>query len=117
MLVTPGQTGDCLPAGALIEGRAGDAVIADKGCDADRAIDLIERQGPKAAIPQRRRRCTKPRAFDAKLHRERHRTGFFFDRLKRFRRVATRYEKTARNYLALAHTGCLRIWAKFGDAP
>ncbi len=45
VLVTPGQTSDYVPAEALIEGRAGDAVIADKGYDADRAIGLIERQG------------------------------------------------------------------------
>jgi transposase len=77
---------DCDPAEALIEGRAGEAVIADRGYDADRVADRIERQGSKAVIPPRKRRCTKPRAFDAKLYRERHRIEFFFNRLKQLRR-------------------------------
>lgn len=68
-------------------------------------------------MPQRRHRCAKPRAFDAALCRERRRIEFFFNRLKQFRRVATRYEKTARNYLAMVHGGCLRIWTRFEDAP
>ena len=117
VLVTPGQTSDYEPAEALIEGRAGDAVIADRGYDADRVIDLIERQGSEAVIPPRKHGCTKPRAFDTILYRLRHRVEFFFNRLKQFRRVATRYDKTARNYLAMVHIGCLRIWARFEDAP
>ena len=117
VVVTPGQVSDYNPAEALIEGRAGEAVIADRGYDADRVIDLIERQGSKAVIPPRRHRCTKPRAFDAALYRQRHRIEFFFNRLKQFRRVATRYDKTARNYLAMVQIGCLRIWTRFEDAP
>jgi transposase len=100
---------------ALLEGRAGDAVIADKGYGADRVIDLIEHQGSEAVIPSRKHRCTKPRAFDAVPYRERHQIEFF-NRLKQFRRVATRYEKTARNYLAMAQIGCLRVWIRFEGA-
>jgi transposase len=117
VVITPGQTSDYEPAEALIEGRAGEAVIADRGYDADRVIDLIERQGSEAVIPPRRHRCTKPRAFDAALYRLRHRIEFFFNRLKQFRRVATRYDKTARNYLAVVQLGCIRIWTRFEDAP
>ena len=117
VLITPGQTSDYVPAEALLEGRAGDAVIADKGYDADRVIDLIERQGSEAVIPPRSHRSTRPRPFDPILYRQRHKIEFFFNRLKQFRRVATRYEKTARNYLAMVHIGCLRIWARFEDAP
>jgi transposase len=96
--------------------RAGEAIIADRGYDADWVIDLIERKGSEAVIPPRSHRSAKPRAFDAALHRERYRVEFFFNRLKQFRRVATRYENTARNYLAMVHIGCLRIWAR-ADAP
>ncbi len=117
VVVTPGQASDYGRAEALIEGRAGEAVIADRGYDADRVIDAIERQGSEAVIPPRRHRCTKPRAFDAALYRLRHRVEFFFNRLKQFRRAATRYDKTARNYLAMVQIGCVRIWAKFEDAP
>ena len=117
VVVTPGQASDYGQAEALIEGRAGEAVIADRGYDADRVIDAIERQGSEAVIPPRRHRCTKPRAFDAALYRLRHRVEFFFNRLKQFRRVATRYDKTARNYLAMVQIGCVRIWTRFEDAP
>jgi putative transposase len=117
VVVTPGQTSDYGPAEALIEGRAGDAVVADRGYDADRVVDLIERQGSRVVIPPRSHRSTKPRAFDAALYRLRHRVEFFFNRLKQFRRVGTRYDKTARNYLAMVQIGCIRIWARFEDAP
>jgi transposase len=63
VVVTPGQVSDYGPAEALIEGRAGEAVIADRGYDADRVIDLIERQGSEAVIPPRKHRRTKPRVF------------------------------------------------------
>ena len=57
------------------------------------------------------------RAFDAKLHRERHRIESFFDRLEQLQRVATRCDKTARNHLAMAEIDCIRTWARFEDAP
>ena len=63
-------------------------------------IDLIEHQGSEAVIPSRKHRCTKPRAFDAVLYRERHQIEFF-NRLKQFRRVATRYEKLKVTFLAI----------------
>ncbi len=112
VVVTPGQVSDHDPAGALIEGRAGEALIADRGYDADRVIDLIERQGSKAVIPPRKHRCTKPRAFDAALYRQRHRIEFFFNRLKQFRRVATRYEKRAANHLAMLRLAAVVLWLK-----
>ena len=55
--------------------------------------------------------------FDTTLYRERHRVEFFFNRLKQFRRVATRYEKTTRNYLAMVHVGRIRIWSRVEGAP
>ncbi len=55
--------------------------------------------------------------FDTTLYRERHRVEFFFNRLKQFRRVATRYENTERNYLAMVQIGCIRIWTKSEAAP
>ena len=90
-------------------------MIADRGYDADRVIDLIERQGLEAVIPPRKHRGTKPRCFDAVLYRQRQRVEFFsFNKLKQFRRVATHYEKTARNCLAMVQIGCIRIWTSGG---
>jgi hypothetical protein len=68
-------------------------------------------------IPRRSHRSTKPRAFDAVLYRQRYRVEFLFNRLKQFRRVATRYEKTARNCRAMVQIGCIRIWARSEGAP
>jgi transposase len=87
----------------------GDAVIADTGYDSDWFRALIKLFGKKAVIsskPERPRRIPKDRA----LYRLRSTVERFFHGLKRFRRLATRYEKSARNFLALVHVACVRIW-------
>lgn len=63
----------------------------------------------KPVIHSRPERKKKPR-LDRKLYRQRYLVEVFFHNLKRFRAVATRYEKTARNYLALVQLACARLW-------
>lgn len=87
----------------------GDAVIADAGYDADWFRDLLKLFGMRAVIaskPERPRKVPK----DRRLYALRYLVERFFHSLKRFRRLATRYEKTARNYLALVHVACVRMW-------
>jgi transposase len=52
------------------------------------------------------------RRYDKKLYRHRYLIEIFFHSLKAFRRIATRYEKTARNYLAIVHLACALLWLK-----
>jgi transposase len=63
----------------------------------------------KAVIPPNGSRKAQPR-YDKRLYRIRYRVECFFHNLKRCRRIATRYEKTGRNYLALVHLAAALVW-------
>jgi transposase len=107
--VTPGQQHEATIAEQLIEHAQGNAVMADTAYDADRIVAAVRTRGMKAVIhpaPWRKRR----RRLDRGLYRDRYRVEVFFHSLKRFRAIATRYDKTARNYLALVHLACTRLW-------
>jgi len=107
--LTPGHRHEATQAEALLEHAVGPVCVADAGYDADRIVAAIEARGMKAVIPPnptRRRR----RRYDKRLYAGRYLVEVFFHRLKRCRRIATRYEKTARNYLALLHLACATIW-------
>jgi transposase len=89
---------------------AADVLIADKAFDADdRVIRPLAAAGKSAVIPPRRSRLT-PRAFDQDLYKARHLVENFFAKLKQFRAIATRYDKTARNFLAAVHLAAATIW-------
>lgn len=95
----------------LLMHAVGDACLADSGYDADWFRDLIRAFGMKAVIPTPRHPTRKLlRRPNKKLYALRYLVEVFFHGLKRFRRLATRYEKTARNYLALIHLACVRKW-------
>jgi transposase len=86
-------------------------VIADRGYDAQAVLDLIAARGGRGHIPtQRDRKCQ--RTVDPQLYRQRNLVERFFSKLKQFRRIATRYEKTARNYLAAVLITCSRLWMR-----
>ena len=85
-------------------------MIADKGFDADeRVIEPLRRVGKTPVIPSKRNRKTK-RDYDKDLYKTRHLIENFFCRLKQFRGIATRYDKTARNFLAAIHLAATIIW-------
>jgi transposase len=91
---------------ALIAGHEPDAVIADQGYDSDALVGAIERRGAEAVIPPRSNR-QRPRTIDRHLYRERNLAERFIGRIKRYRRVATRSDKTARNFLAFVHVASI----------
>ncbi|HMD66053.1 MAG TPA: transposase, partial [Stellaceae bacterium] len=85
-------------------------LIADKAFDADdRVIRPLASAGKSAVIPPRQNR-TAPRRFDQELYKTRHLIENFFCKLKKFRAIATRYDKTARNFLAAVHLAAATIW-------
>lgn len=86
-------------------------VIADKGYDADWIVALVEAQGGVAIIPSKCNRKTQ-REIDTELYKERNIVERCFNRLKQFRRVATRFEKTARNYLAMLTVASIALWLR-----
>ena len=90
----------------------GQHVLADKACDADWIREMIREQGAMDAIPSRSNRRM-PKDFDADIDKDRNKTERFPGRLKAsFRRIATRYGKTSRNFLAMVKLASVRLSIK-----
>ena len=108
--LTPGQACDLEGADVLLPTLAAPIVIADKGYDADqRVLQPLEQAGKMAVIPPRVNRQAQ-RAYDKDLYQARHLVENFFCKLKQFRAIATRYDKTARNFLAAIYFAAVTIW-------
>lgn len=86
-----------------------DTLLADKGYDTDEILDFLEQRGAAACIPPKSNRKIQ-REYDKYLYKERNLVERFFNKLKQFRRLATRYEKTARNFLAMLNLASIVIW-------
>ena len=109
-LLTPGQAHDLVGADALLPQMAADLLIADKAFDADKRVrEPLAAAGKSAVIPPRPSRIRLP-GFDPELYKARHLIENFFCKLKQFRAIATRYDKTARNFLAAVHLAAAMIW-------
>lgn len=106
LILRPGQRADIIEAEALTEGYAFEAVIADKGFDSADFVDWIEQREAEAVIPSRKTN-TVQRKINKNLYKDRNKVERFFGRIKHYRRIATRYEKTARNYLAFLHVASI----------
>jgi len=111
LIGTPGQRNDITLAHDLVEGIKADAVLADKGYDADHLIEKIEETGTQAVIPSKRNRKMQ-RACDTELYKERNQIERFFSKLKQFRRVATRYDKLLANFMGFVKLAAIAIWLK-----
>jgi transposase len=93
----------------LLANARGKALIADTGYDSNRFRQAVRDNGMKPVIgskPERPRKLPKNRALYAK----RYLVECFFHQLKRFRAIATRFEKTSRNFLALTQVACAWLW-------
>ena len=90
-------------------------VLGDKAYDAEWIRAMIEAQDAVPIIPDRST-ATTPHAFSRTLYRMRNRVERFFNKLKQFRRIATRYEKLAANYLAMIKIATIRIWLRFNES-
>ena len=87
-----------------------DTLIADKAFDADeRVLEPLAAAGKTAVIPPRTNRSS-PRGYDRELYAARHLIENFFAKIKQFRAIATRYEKTARNFLAAVQLVASVVW-------
>jgi transposase len=107
-ILTGGQEADVKQAEPLMRGHKADAVIADKAYDSDAIIDAAKRQGAEVVIPSKKNRKV-PREYDTHLYKERNKVEWLINLLKQYRRVATRYEKTARNFLGFVHVAATMI--------
>ena len=110
--LTPGQASDKATAPALLDGLpSAPVVIADRGYDWQHLIDLVSQRGGQAHIPTQRDRKLQ-RSVDHALYRQRNLVERFFCKLKHFRRVSTRYDKLARNFLAAIALASARLWMR-----
>lgn len=108
-LAHKGEVGDITQARTLLEGLSHEAVIGDKGYDADALIASIHDTGAEAVILSRSN-CTEHRAYDRHVYKDRNLVERFFNRLNQFRCVVTRYDKLAHNFVSLLNLVCAYIW-------
>ena len=108
--LTGGEAHDLVGADHLLPSMQADTLIADKAFDADeRVIAPLTAAGKTSVIPSRAKR-RRPRDYDRDLYKARHLIENFFAKIKQFRAIATRYDKTARNFLAAIHLAAAAIW-------
>jgi transposase len=110
-LLTGGERNDITQAHQLIDGLPARYVLADKAYDADHLRQAIEQAGGQPVIPLR---SIRPRfdRIDKHIYKERNLIERFFCKLKHFRRIATRYEQTARAYLSMVQLVAVVIWTR-----
>jgi transposase len=105
LIVTEGQVSDISYASEPIENLSVSAIIADKGYGSDAFVQMIRASNAEAVIPSRANRRTK-RLYGRSLYRRRNKVERFFNRIKHFRRVSTRYDKLADSYMVFASLAC-----------
>jgi transposase len=108
-ILTAGQHSEIKQANELIQGFRTDYVIADKGYDADSFITEIESIEVSAVVPPKSNRKIM-RDYDTYLYRERNLVERVFQKLKHYRRIATRYERLKVTYLAMLCLAATMIW-------
>jgi putative transposase len=109
LALTPGQTHEMRVAYELLGDLTNAYVAADRAYDAAPLVELLKRNGCNVVIPSNPTRAIL-RGYDHHLYRERCLVEHFFQRIKRFRRIAMRYEKLARNFLAFLHLAAVLVW-------
>ncbi len=111
VVLTPGQWGDAPQAPILLDGFHPNHVIADKAYDSNALRDLIKSRGADPVIP-----CNPTRKrlipYDFTVYKLRNRIERCFNKLKHFRRIATRYDRRAAHFLAFIHIACAMLWMR-----
>ena len=110
-ILTPGQWHDITQAEDLVEGLQGEHLLADKAYDSDEFRDHIDEAGMEAVIPPNRSR-SQATPYDKEVYKERHLVECFINKIKHFRRIATRYEKTDTAYMAMLFLAGAVIWMR-----
>jgi len=110
-LLTAGQAYEAPHAEALINGFETDAVLGDKAYDAEAIRSTVEQMGLQAVIPPKSNR-NDPEDYDKELYKERHLVECFIGEVKHFRRIFSRFDKLARNYLSFLHFASTLIWLR-----
>ena len=110
-ILSPGQQHDSKAASDLVENIQGSDVLADKAYDDDKFINSIEQKGCRAVIPPRKNRKN-PRDYDKDIYKDRHLIECFFGKIKYFRRIFSRFDKTAQAYMGFLNIVAIDIWLR-----
>lgn len=109
LVITPGQTHDIQAAAELLgDIRKGQMLLADRAYDADWLRDMVFEKGGWANIPPKTNRKS-PICFSPWLYKQRNLVERFFNKLKYYRRIATRYDKLGSSFLAMVKLACIRL--------
>ena len=110
--LTPGEAHDNQLCSTLLTGlQPRTMLLADRGYDADWIRAFVTGRGAWANIPPKRNRKD-PICFSPYLYQDRNLVERFFNKIKQCRRIATRYDKLAANYLAFVKLACIRLWLR-----
>jgi transposase len=116
LALTSGEPHDNRLAGKLLSRlKSGSMLLADRGYDADGIRALAAWKGALANTPPRCNR-SEPICFSPYLYRARNLVERFFNKIKHCRRVATRYDKLAANYLAFVQLASIRLWLRVNES-
>jgi transposase len=108
--LTPGQWADSPQALPLLMGFS-PLAVADKAYDTNTSVQTLTKQGIQSVIPPKANRIDQ-REYDENRYEDRNKIERFFNLLKGYRRIATRYDKTATSFLAFVHLACALIWLR-----
>jgi transposase len=109
LLLTGGEQADCLSAPELLKDQSAEALIADRGYDTNALRTLLAGQNIKAVIPTKSNRLVQI-PHDKELYKERNRIERCFGWLKRFRRIATRFDRNDAHFLAFLYLASALLW-------
>ncbi len=110
-VITPGQAHESRHAISLLVGVEADYVLGDRAYDGSAIRDHIASMNAEAVVPPHP--CRKaPARFDTHLYKARHAIENLFAKLKQYRSLATRYDKTMRNYSAMVAIACVLTWLR-----
>lgn len=112
IMLTGANIHDSVPAAEFLKGKESEYFLGDKAYDSDAIRKTVAENGAIAVIPGHGRRCE---IFDIDWHiyKERNLVERFFQKIKSFRRVGTRYEKNIKMFEGMVHLACMLIWLQF----
>ena len=110
-ILTGGERNDITQAESLVKGLCAEYVIADKGYDSGAFVSRLKAQGAEAVIPSRASHKVQ-REVDTHLYKERHLIENQIGKLKQFRRVFSRFDKLAKNYLSFIYFASSVVWLR-----
>ena len=111
LILTPGQRGDAPLAPALLDGLSPRRVLADKAYDSNALRSLVADMGAEAVIPCNPTR-RRPIPYDFAAYKVRNTVERCFNKLKHFRRIATRFDRRALHFLRFLHIAAALLWMR-----